>query len=178
MQEVNLVNSSVVSDETRRQRHQTLSANWTKIMQRKHSEANHVSMCTCCHHAKLYTKIIQRTAYQTSRVLCNIHASYQSCHGSLRKGNCTCFNNLPSNNISFHHQLYMIRICCLLAKLLTSAFIRPVPRPNASRIWKIVVFSGNFQHLNFSACNKSCNECSVSVYSTKCWGCTYSRRWT
>ena len=167
MQEVNLRNSSVVSDETRCQRHQTLSANWTKITQRTHGRANHVSMCMCCHRVKLNTKRIQRTKYQTSRVLCSIHGSYKSCHRSLKNDNCTCLNKLPPNSTSFHHQLCMIRLYCLLAKLLTSAVIRRVPRPNEFKIWKLVVLSGNFQHINFSACNKSRNECFASVYSTK-----------
>lgn len=167
MQEVNLRNSSVVSDETRCQRHQTLSANWTKIMQRRHSRANQFCMCMCWHRVKLHTKIIKRTAYQTSRVLCSIQAFYQSCHGSLKNGNCACFNKLPPKIYCFITNCTWL--CCLLAKLLTSAVITCVPRPNAFRIWKIVVFSGNLRHINFSACITSCNECSVSVYSTKSW---------
>jgi hypothetical protein len=136
MQEVNLRNSSVVSDETRCQRRQTLSANWTKTTQRRHGRANHVSLCMCCHRVKLNTKVIQRTEYETSRVLCSIHGSYKYCHGSLRNGNCTCFNKFSPNNTSFHHQLCMIRLC-LLAKLLMSAVIRRVPRSNTFKIWKL-----------------------------------------
>lgn len=150
MQEVNLRNSSVVSDETRCQRHQTLSANWAKMTQRTHGRANHVSTCMCCHRAKLITKIIQRIKYQTSRVLFIIHSSYHSWHGPCRDGNCTCLNKL-------HHQLCMIRLYRLWATLLTSAVIRLVPWPTTFKIWKLVVLSGNFEHRNFTTWNKSCN---------------------
>ena len=152
-------------------KHCVKGANWTKIAQRTQGRANHVSMCRCCHWVILNTKIIQRTEYQTSRVLCSIHASYQSCHGSLRKGNCTCFNKLPPNSILFHHQLCMIRLFCLLAKLLTSEVIRRLPQPNEFKIWKLVVFSGNFKYINFSACNKTCNELSNFSFTNWCTSC-------